>query len=176
MARKDESQAMIGDDSQADPRLLDALASLNEISSAVNRISPRDIGSVEATLRLIVESAIEVVPGTSAVIYTYDRDTRSLPDRLARLTTPPGEMIPALLSRRHEITTVSSDLPCPPVALTQDLSSGLMGRPKHILDLYLARGVSTSTTPGSDMIPREFFRGLRMNLNRPVGNGRDDDW
>jgi signal transduction histidine kinase len=84
MARKDESQSMICDD-QADPRLLEALASLNEIGAAVNRISPRDIGSVEATLRLIVESAIEVVPGTSAVIYTYDRALRAF-DLSSRLS------------------------------------------------------------------------------------------
>ena len=85
MAGKDKSQLTICDDGQADPRLLDALASLNEISAAVNRISPRDIGSVEATLRLIVESAIEVVPGTSAVIYTYDRAQRAF-DLSSRLS------------------------------------------------------------------------------------------
>ncbi len=60
----------------AESRLLDALASLNEIGAAINRISPRDAGSVEATLRLIVESAIEVVPGAS-VIYTYDQGQRA---------------------------------------------------------------------------------------------------
>ena len=61
----------------AESRLLDALANLNEIGAAINRISPRDAGSVEATLRLIVESATEVVPGASAVIYTYDQGQRA---------------------------------------------------------------------------------------------------
>ena len=61
----------------SDPRLLDALASLNEIGTAINRISLRDIGSVEATLRLIADSAIRVVPGASAVIYTYDQAERA---------------------------------------------------------------------------------------------------
>ena len=51
-----------------DPRLLDALASLNQISATINRIGPGDQVSVEATLRLIVESAIKVVPAASAVI------------------------------------------------------------------------------------------------------------
>jgi signal transduction histidine kinase/putative methionine-R-sulfoxide reductase with GAF domain len=63
-----------------DPRLLEALASLNQIGAAINRLRPRgDTGSapsavdrVNATLRLIVESATKVVPGASAVIYTYD--------------------------------------------------------------------------------------------------------
>jgi signal transduction histidine kinase len=80
--------------SDSDSRLLDALASLNEISAAVNRISPRDVGSVEATLRLIVESAIEVVPGTSAVIYTYDRAQRAF-DLSSRLSAgEPGDYTP----------------------------------------------------------------------------------
>jgi signal transduction histidine kinase len=94
MIGKDELPLTICDDGQADPRLLDALASLNEIGAAVNRISPRDIGSVEATLRLIVESAIEVIPGTSAVIYTYDRDARSF-DLGSRLSAgEPGDYVP----------------------------------------------------------------------------------
>jgi GAF domain-containing protein len=80
--------------SDSDSRLLDALASLNQIGAAVNRISPRDVGSVEATLRLIVKSAIEVVPGTSAVIYTYDRDARGF-DLDSRLSAgEPGKYTP----------------------------------------------------------------------------------
>ncbi len=80
--------------SDSDPRLLEALASLNEIGAAVNRINPRDIGSVEATLRLIVGSAIEVVPGTSAVIYTYDRDARAF-DLDSRLSAgEPDDYVP----------------------------------------------------------------------------------
>jgi signal transduction histidine kinase len=59
------------------PRLLDALASLNQISATINRIGPGDQISVEATLRLIAESAIKVVPGASAVIYTYDQAQRA---------------------------------------------------------------------------------------------------
>ncbi len=59
---------------QTDPRLLEALASLNQISGAINHIGPSDAGS-DVSLQLIVESAIRVVPGSSAVIYTYDQDT-----------------------------------------------------------------------------------------------------
>lgn len=57
---------------QTDPRLLEALASLNQVGVAINRISPSDGASVATTLRLIVESAIKVLPGASAVIYIYD--------------------------------------------------------------------------------------------------------
>ena len=55
-----------------DSRLLEALASLNEIGATVNQIGLNGIVSVETTLNLIVQSAIRVVPGASAVIYTYD--------------------------------------------------------------------------------------------------------
>jgi signal transduction histidine kinase len=55
-----------------DPRLYDALASLNEIGATVNKIGQDGMVSVETTLNLIVASAIQVVPGASAVIYSYD--------------------------------------------------------------------------------------------------------
>ena len=56
----------------ADIRLLEALASLNQISSTINRIGSEDVISNKDSLQLIVESAIRVVPGSSAVIYIYD--------------------------------------------------------------------------------------------------------
>jgi len=56
-------------------KLLEVLASLNQISDAINHISPADAGNIGANLQLIVESAIRVVPGSSAVIYTYDQAT-----------------------------------------------------------------------------------------------------
>jgi signal transduction histidine kinase/putative methionine-R-sulfoxide reductase with GAF domain len=55
-----------------DLRLLEALESLNQIGATINRIGSGDRVSVEATLRLIAESAIKVVPDASAVIFTYD--------------------------------------------------------------------------------------------------------
>lgn len=60
------------------PRLLEALASLNQISSAVNHIGSTDIKSQASSLQLIVESSIRVIPGSSAVIYTYDQATGTL--------------------------------------------------------------------------------------------------
>src|SRR5687768_873142 len=58
---------------ETDPRLLEALASLNQISAAINHIDPSDAGNRAVSLRLIVESSIRVIPGSSAVIYTYDQ-------------------------------------------------------------------------------------------------------
>ncbi len=56
-------------------KLLEVLASLNQISDAINHIGPGDASNSGVSLQLIVESAIRVVPGSSAVIYTYDQAT-----------------------------------------------------------------------------------------------------
>ncbi|MBI3151881.1 MAG: GAF domain-containing sensor histidine kinase [Chloroflexi bacterium] len=52
------------------PRLLEALASLNQISASINQIGSNEDQS--SSLQLIVESAIRVVPGFSASIYIYN--------------------------------------------------------------------------------------------------------
>ena len=57
------------------PRLLEALASLNQIGANINQMGPGDQVNVAATLNLIVESAIRVVPGAAAVIYTYGQES-----------------------------------------------------------------------------------------------------
>ena len=58
------------------PRFFDALARLNEIGSAINHISTGDDISVDETLQLIVDSATEVSPSASAMLYTYDAKQR----------------------------------------------------------------------------------------------------
>lgn len=70
---------------EADVRLLEAVASLNQISSTINRIGSDDVISSEDSLRLVVESAIRVVPGSSAVIYSYDeiRGEFDVPSRVS---------------------------------------------------------------------------------------------
>src|SRR5688572_13875760 len=60
---------------ETDPRLLEALAILNQISNTINHIGPGDAASTDTSLQLIVESATRVVPGSSAVILTYDQAT-----------------------------------------------------------------------------------------------------
>lgn len=68
-----KNQSLPASSEETDPRLLEALASLNQISAAINQIGPSDAGSNDVSLQLIVDSAIRVVPGSSAVIYTYDQ-------------------------------------------------------------------------------------------------------
>ncbi len=59
----------------SETQLLEVLASLNQISDAINHIGPGDASNSGVSLQLIVESAIRVVPGSSAVIHTYDQAT-----------------------------------------------------------------------------------------------------
>jgi len=73
------------------PRLLDALASLNRIGRTVNRIGSGQETDSASTLRLIVESAIQVTPDASAVIYAYDQAAGGF-DLASRVTAGPLAM------------------------------------------------------------------------------------
>jgi GAF domain-containing protein len=55
-----------------EPRVLEALNQLNQIGSAISRMDAGDMASIEAMLQRIVSNAVEVIPGSSAVIYLYD--------------------------------------------------------------------------------------------------------
>jgi len=81
-----------------DPRLFHALDSLNQIGEAINRLSHgaavhgtgEHADTVAGTLQLIVQGAIRVLPGASAVIYTYDPERRSF-DLRSRVSA--GELV-----------------------------------------------------------------------------------
>ena len=66
----------MSDTGAVERRLLEALASLNEIGAAINRTAPGDSAGVADTLRLIAASAIQVAPGAAAVIYAYSDATQ----------------------------------------------------------------------------------------------------
>ena len=82
---------------ETDPRLLEALASLNQISNAINRIGSEDADQTDLSLQLIVESAIRVVPGSSAVIYTYDHKTGMF-ENDSRVSAEPEEHKPLFVT------------------------------------------------------------------------------
>jgi len=69
-----------------DPRLLRTLSSLNRIGAAINRIGSDNPLDVAAALRLIADSAVKVLGGASAVIYTYDPSRRAF-DLDSRITS-----------------------------------------------------------------------------------------
>ena len=73
---------------EAEPRLLEALRILNQISNAINHIGLENASQNDFSLQLIVNSAIRVVPGSSAVIYTYDQTSGTF-KRESRLSAEP---------------------------------------------------------------------------------------
>ena len=86
---------------ETDPRLLEALASLNQISDAINRIGSDDADQNDLSLQLIVDSAIRVVPGSSAVIYTYDQKT-GLFENESRVSAEPDGRKPLSAAERPD--------------------------------------------------------------------------
>jgi signal transduction histidine kinase/putative methionine-R-sulfoxide reductase with GAF domain len=54
------------------PHLLTILSKLNQIGTAINQSQSDNLTDLKETLNFIVETATEVVPGSSAVIYTYN--------------------------------------------------------------------------------------------------------
>ncbi len=82
--------------------LLEALARLNDIGAGINALTGGDDAgkAARATLRLIVESAIQVVPGAAAVLYAYDR-RRGAFDPISRASA--GEWLGATVEERARI-------------------------------------------------------------------------
>jgi hypothetical protein len=79
-----------------------------------------------------------------------------------------------LTARRHEITTDSWNVPCPSPAMPFALRNQLPDkRPRHVTDLLVARGVPS--TVWLNLLPPELLSGMKMDINRPLGNGRDDN-
>ena len=86
-----------------DPRLLEALRILNQISNSVNQISADDSDQNDFSLQLIVNSAIHVVPGSSAVIYTYDQASATF-ERDSRVSAEPeGRIHPSALDPPDDV-------------------------------------------------------------------------
>ncbi len=112
-------------------RLLEALHSLNHIGATINQIGPDAAASSQDTLRLIVEGASKVVPGTSAVIYTYDQDTDSFdpdscvfvgaPDEIMRLDEPRPNGLgrKAIAARRPILSYEQHDIALHPPRLAE---------------------------------------------------------
>ncbi len=58
--------------------LLDALSRLKDIGLRINQLNLGAPAALDAVLHLIVESAITIVPGAAAIIYTYDARRHAL--------------------------------------------------------------------------------------------------
>lgn len=97
----------------------------------------------------------------------------------------PG-VIAADHDRRQLLTTISSNMPVPPGPhLLDQRANGTWAtsgggpdvRNRTILDLYAKRlsGAADPALAWSQLVPFEFRHGQKFNLNRPFGNGLDDD-
>ena len=93
---KCESEYVMSTTSYATISLSEVLASLNRVGEAIRRMGTDDRVRLEEILRLIVESAVQVVPDASAVIYAYDAREQRFNPRLrvaaGRVASPlPGD-------------------------------------------------------------------------------------
>ena len=128
-----------------------------------------------------------------AVLRPYDIDTNMLP---ARLTT----LAPDLAQHRYEVTTESWSLPCPAISIPPELRANAnvkvwfqpqLYKANNLADLVRAKLVEADPakfnnpsdpiqindleTLVSALLPAEMRAGLKMDLNRPFGNGIDDN-
>ena len=105
------------------------------------------------------------------VLRPFDKDAATLPSRLVTLM-PSLATTPA---NRLKVTTESWDLPVPSVLLPPSIATSgghlTNNRPCHVTDLLQARGIPS--TAWISLFPQELLAGLKLNLNRLLGNGRD---
>lgn len=131
------------------------------------------------------------------VLRRYDYDSVVLPSRLATLLNPASA-----IAHNRLVTTDSYDLPVPAFRPTRDMLLGpdkafdtggagddgigaTLGTPATnltIMDLVRYRlikagvsNVATINSVSAQLISPELIAGLRLDLNRPLGNGRDDN-
>lgn len=125
------------------------------------------------------------------VLRMYDLDAGELPDRLRQLVDPTvtNGSGPSLALLRGMLTTDSFDVPAPSFQMTREMRAAARGfgfpevgsRISDLLRLRLQQGgfpmgnVAAVNNEIRKMLPPELIAGLRMDINRPFGNGYDDD-
>ncbi|HEX3997535.1 MAG TPA: hypothetical protein VHX65_03180 [Pirellulales bacterium] len=113
------------------------------------------------------------------ILRQYDADRRTLPQRLYSILTS----VQTNANQRNKITTDSWDYPGPSLQAPRGLRSGLAAngyRAYGITDLLNAKFAQNcptlvgNTVEIAKLLPPEMIAGLRMDINRPFGNGRSD--
>jgi len=108
------------------------------------------------------------------VLRRFDVDVSQLPDRLSNVLN-----LTAVENARL-VTTDSFDPPVPGTALISDLADTWTSKVGSAQQLITARllenGVAAGAVPGllKNLMPSELLLGQRLDINRPLGNGRDD--
>jgi hypothetical protein len=117
----------------------------------------------------------------------YDRDAPSLPPRLAALTGLAGAAPQQILKGRFDVTTESWDWPGQTISSPSTAASTVANAARmRVTELLMARAMAAMSSAGSksqtmvlkalpQVLSPELFVGLKMNINRPFGNGRDYD-
>lgn len=95
-----------------------------------------------------------------AILRPYDGDSELLPDRLRSLVTP---------ARRRFVTTDSFELAVPTT------TRPLVERLNAILLQNGVTALAQRKLRVTELIPRDILLGGKMDINRPLGNGVDDD-
>jgi hypothetical protein len=157
-------------------------------ASATSAVTPAALGIGNAATPNPHDSPF-TVGELERVLRMYDLDAGELPDRL-RVILETGATLPEV---RSMITTDSFDLPSPNVLATraQRLAAGaanplIAQNISDMLRLRLIDGMSLTPplTAAQEqqinnhikrLLPWELAAGQRMDINRPFGNGRDDD-
>ncbi len=123
------------------------------------------------------------------LLRAYDLDALSLNSRLAQLldptyttVVPPNPLATWIGTLRNQVTTDSWDLPVPGILPTRDMRSGtgatqtyLAFSPVDLIAARLAAGGGTVATQLPKLVPPELLNGTRYDINRPFGNGLDDN-
>ena len=98
------------------------------------------------------------------VLRRFDSDTRMLPSRLRDLTSASVNNIP---STRFAFTHASYEVPVPPSNVVTDLRNRLLSVLPNASEGFLNQQVYTMLSP-------DLIDGLKMDPNRPYGNGIND--
>ena len=110
------------------------------------------------------------------VLRANDVDAGVLPPRLLALTGAGGHNGSVLLNYRNEVTTVSSDAPCPGIVVPSPNTT--IPKADHPSDLLYAATKSTTNpavTSLNQYLAPELLAGQRMDINRPFGPGWADN-
>lgn len=157
-------------------------------------LSRKTAAGVEQALGQYADDAPFSVAELEAVLRVYDADSAKLPSRLENLSG-----VRSNLDRRLKITTDSFDLPAPNVALPHELHDlvstnvNYARQPRSTAELIEIRvraalSLAPFPMPLTDpddaakvrnvvrqLVAPELAAGERLNLNRPLGNGADDN-
>lgn len=110
-----------------------------------------------------------------SLLRPYDIDTAELPSRLSTLLKNSIVSTPSL---RNRLTTESWDLPSPSNIPPKSHRTSLPQSVGEMLWHKLQSGASPLTAANAnkairDLVSPDLIAGLRMNINRPLGDGRD---